>query len=101
MPELEEEEEFNPASTSPAEAAVDALAARSKINDPDYVVGLCSECKSVQPHAAMLKSVFAQEGVPPVCRYCGGVVVITYGELLGDSMNNTLDYTRGIGRAHS
>jgi methylmalonyl-CoA mutase cobalamin-binding subunit len=44
----------------------------------DDVIGLCSDCGSEQSDRAMYASPFAQAGVPPVCKYCGGVVVICY-----------------------
>jgi hypothetical protein len=28
--------------------------------------------------STMYKSAFAQQGLPPVCKYCGGVVIIVY-----------------------
>lgn len=95
--ELDPEERFNPATSSPADAAVDYVASTTRVKDTNWVVGLCSECKNTQPEGSMEKSIFAGEGVPPVCRYCGGVVVITYGELQGDRMNRSLDASRGIG----
>lgn len=94
---MAEEEEFNPAATSPSQEVVEYLTAQRRIQNPDDVVGMCSECKSTQPDSAMTKSVFAQEGVPPVCKYCGGVVVIVYAEQQGDSLNRSLDISRGLG----
>lgn len=82
---------------NPQEIADEVTESAYGIKDPDYVVGLCSECKSTQPNSYMERSVFAQEGSPPPCRYCGGVVVITYGELQGEALNQSLDAARGIG----
>ena len=65
------------------------------IEDPDDVIGVCSECKSDQPMQSMYKSTFAQNGSAPVCRYCGGVVIITYRESRDQSLNQS-DRDRGI-----
>ena len=45
-------------------------------NQEDDAIGLCSECKSEQMDSTMFRSVFAQNGVSPVCKYCGGVVIV-------------------------
>ncbi len=47
-------------------------------NDQNDAIGVCSECKSEQMDSTMYKSAFAQQGLPPVCKYCGGVVIIVY-----------------------
>lgn len=86
-----------PLDENPVEAALDEVAAGRRIQDTDNVVGLCSECKSTMPNSYMERNVFAREGHPVPCKYCGGVVVITYGELQGDALNNSLDSARGIG----
>ena len=52
-----------------------------EIKDPDDVIGVCSDCGSDQPMKAMYNSAFAQEGAAAVCKYCGGVVIITYREI--------------------
>ena len=65
------------------------------IEDPDDVIGVCSECKSDQPTQAMHRSKFAQEGSAPVCKYCGGVVIITYRETRDNSLGQS-DRDRGI-----
>lgn len=65
------------------------------IEDPDDVIGVCSECKSDQPMQAMYRSSFAQNGSAPVCRYCGGVVIITYRESRDQSLDQS-DRDRGI-----
>lgn len=65
------------------------------IEDPDDVIGVCSECKSDQPMQAMYRSSFAQSGSAPVCRYCGGVVIITYRESRDQSLDQS-DRDRGI-----
>lgn len=65
------------------------------INDPDDVVGVCSECKSDQPDSYMYKSPFAQEGKPVPCKYCGGVVIITYREIRNEALKDS-DRGRGI-----
>ena len=41
-------------------------------------IGLCSDCGSEQSDKSMYASPFAQSGAPPVCKYCGGVVVVCY-----------------------
>lgn len=84
-------------SESMVESVIDEAASERRIKNPDNVVGLCSECKSTQPNQYMERNVFAQEGHPVPCKYCGGVVVITYGELQGEALNNRLDTSRGIG----
>lgn len=61
----------------------------------DDAVGVCSECKSEQSDSSMYKSIFAQQGIAPVCRYCGGVVVIVYKQLKDKSLDQ-LDRERGI-----
>ncbi len=68
------------------------------IQNPDDVIGLCSECKSTHERAVMEKDIFAAEGVPPSCRYCGGVVVITYREI-ASQVKERLDGARGIDRS--
>jgi hypothetical protein len=65
------------------------------VEDPDDVIGVCSECKSDQPMQYMYNSKFAQAGAAPVCKYCGGVVIITYRETRGNSLDQS-DRDRGI-----
>lgn len=65
------------------------------IKNPDDVIGVCSECKSDQPMSYMEKSPFAQKGLPVPCRYCGGIVIITYREVRDNSLDNS-DRGRGI-----
>lgn len=67
----------------------------SNIENPDDVVGVCSECKSDQPDRYMYKSPFAQEGKPVPCKYCGGVVIITYRETRDSALDGS-DKSRGI-----
>lgn len=57
------------------------------MQENDDVIGVCCECKSDQDDSSMYKSVFAQQGLPPVCKYCGGKVIITY----RSQRNNALD----------
>lgn len=65
------------------------------VEDSDDVIGVCSECKSDQPMASMYNSKFAQNGSSAVCKYCGGVVIITYRETRDRSLNQS-DRDRGI-----
>jgi DNA-directed RNA polymerase subunit RPC12/RpoP len=65
------------------------------INNPDDVIGVCSECKSDQPEAYMYRSPFAQDGKPVPCKYCGGVVIITYRESRNQALDQS-DNSRGI-----
>lgn len=65
------------------------------VENPDDVIGVCSECKSDQPMQAMYNSKFAQSGSAPVCKYCGGVVIISYREARDQSLNQS-DRDRGI-----
>ena len=65
------------------------------VENPDDVIGVCSECKSDQPMQAMYNSKFAQAGSAPVCKYCGGVVIISYREARDQSLNQS-DRDRGI-----
>ena len=91
--------DYNPqAVQSPSDNVADYMntAGRKRVTNPDDVIGMCSECKSEMPHSYMVNNVFAQEGVPVPCRYCGGVCVITYREL-AESIKDTLDGNRGIG----
>jgi DNA-directed RNA polymerase subunit RPC12/RpoP len=67
----------------------------SNIQDPDDVIGVCSECKSDQPNQYMERSPFAQEGKPVPCKYCGGVVIITYRETRDSALDGS-DRSRGI-----
>lgn len=67
-----------------------------EIQNPDDVIGVCSECKSDQPMNHMHNSPFAQQGLAVPCKYCGGVVVITYRETRDSSLNSS-DKDRGIG----
>lgn len=66
-----------------------------EINNPDDVIGVCSECKSDQPMKAMYNSGFAQGGSAPVCKYCGGVVIIVYRESRDQSLDQA-DRERGV-----
>lgn len=66
-----------------------------EIQDEDDVIGVCSECKSDQPMQAMYKSSFAQTGASAICRYCGGVVIVTYRETRDSSLGQS-DRDRGI-----
>lgn len=65
------------------------------VEDEDDVIGVCSECKTDQPMRAMYGSSFAQNGSPAICKYCGGVVIITYRETRDKSLNQS-DRDRGI-----
>lgn len=65
------------------------------IQDPDDVIGVCSECKSDQPESYMFRSPFAQDGKPVPCKYCGGVVIITYRETRNSALDQS-DNSRGI-----
>lgn len=65
------------------------------IKDPDDVIGVCSECKSDQPEAYMYRSPFAQSGQAVPCKYCGGVVIITYRETRNEALDGS-DRSRGI-----
>jgi hypothetical protein len=65
------------------------------IQDPDDVIGVCSECKSDQPMSYMYNSPFAQGGKVVPCKYCGGVVVIVYREARDESLRDS-DNNRGI-----
>lgn len=67
----------------------------SSIENPDDVIGVCSECKSDQPDSYMERSPFAQAGLSVPCRYCGGVVIITYRETRDKSLDQS-DINRGI-----
>lgn len=67
----------------------------NEINDPDDVIGVCSECKSDQPEHYMINSPFAQAGSAVPCKYCGGVVIITYRETRNSALRDS-DRTRGI-----
>lgn len=65
------------------------------IQNPDDVIGVCSECKSDQPMSYMEKSSFAQAGISVPCKFCGGIVIITYRETRDQSLGNS-DRERGI-----
>jgi DNA-directed RNA polymerase subunit RPC12/RpoP len=65
------------------------------VNNSDDVVGVCSECHSDQPDAYMYRSPFAQEGKSVPCKYCGGVVVITYRETRNSALDQS-NKSRGI-----
>ena len=65
------------------------------IQDPDDVIGVCSECKSDQTERYMINNKFAQAGMPVPCKFCGGIVVITYRETR-DSTLDSSDKSRGI-----
>lgn len=64
-------------------------------NEDDDVIGVCSECKSDQPMKAMYNSGFAQSGSAAVCKYCGGVVIVTYKKDRDRSLDQ-VDRERGI-----
>lgn len=65
------------------------------IEDPNDVIGVCSECKSDQPDRYMFNSPFAQEGKPVPCKYCGGVVIITYRQTRDQALEGS-DKSRGV-----
>jgi len=65
------------------------------IKDPNDVIGTCSECHSDQPESYMYNSPFAQEGKAVPCKYCGGIVIITYRESRNSSLDQS-DRDRGI-----
>ena len=65
------------------------------IRNPDDVIGVCSECQSDQPMAYMEKSAFAQAGISVPCKFCGGIVIITYRETRDQSLGNS-NKERGI-----
>jgi hypothetical protein len=65
------------------------------IRNPDDVIGVCSECKSDQPMNYMENSAFAQAGIAVPCKFCGGIVIITYRETRDQSLGNS-DRERGI-----
>lgn len=65
------------------------------IQNPDDVIGVCSECKSDQPDSYMMRNPFAQDGKPVPCKYCGGVVIITYRETRDSALGQS-DSSRGI-----
>ena len=64
-------------------------------NQEDDAIGLCSECKSDQMDSTMFRSVFAQNGTPPVCKYCGGVVIIVMRSQRQQAINQ-IDRERGL-----
>jgi DNA-directed RNA polymerase subunit RPC12/RpoP len=66
-----------------------------RIENEDDVIGVCSECRSDQPMEYMYRNPFAQEGKNVPCKYCGGIVIITYRETRDSSLDNS-DKTRGI-----
>lgn len=66
-----------------------------QIKNPDDVIGVCSECKSDQPMEYMYRNPFAQQGSAVPCKYCGGIVVITYRETRNSSLHSS-DRDRGI-----
>jgi hypothetical protein len=65
------------------------------IKNPDDVIGTCSECKSDQPMSYMENNPFAHAGHPVPCKYCGGIVIITYRETRDNSLDSS-DRERGI-----
>jgi DNA-directed RNA polymerase subunit RPC12/RpoP len=65
------------------------------VNNPDDVIGVCSECKSDQPMRYMFNSSFAQDGLNVPCKYCGGIVIITYRETRDNSLDSS-DRNRGL-----
>jgi len=67
----------------------------SNIQNPDDVIGVCSECKSDQPMNYMYNNPFAQEGKAVPCKYCGGIVIIVYRETRDSSIKSS-DRERGL-----
>lgn len=59
-----------------------------RVENPDDVVGVCSECESDQPESYMERNPFAQQGSPVPCRFCGGVVIIVYREQRDAALND-------------
>jgi DNA-directed RNA polymerase subunit RPC12/RpoP len=67
----------------------------NNVNNPDDVIGVCSECKSDQTMKYMTNSPFAQSGQAVPCQYCGGIVIITYREIRNESLDQS-DKNRGV-----
>jgi len=61
----------------------------SNIQNPDDVIGVCSECGSDQPMSYMENNPFAHQGASVPCKYCGGVVIIVYREQRDSSINGS------------
>lgn len=90
--------DYNPmATTTPVDDVMDAINYSGTIQNPDDVVGICSECKTVHEAQVLEKDIFVNEGVASSCRYCGGVVVLTFREKITEGMKDQLDARRGIG----
>ena len=66
-----------------------------RIEDEDDVIGVCSECRSDQPMKYMYSNPFAQAGKQIPCKYCGGIVIITYRERREHSLDDN-DRGRGL-----
>lgn len=63
--------------------------------EEDDVIGVCTECHSDQPMSYMERSPFAAEGKSVPCKYCGGVVVVTYKSNRDRSLDQS-DRSRGL-----
>jgi hypothetical protein len=64
-------------------------------DEEDDVVGVCSECRSVQPMHYMEKSVFTTAGKSAPCKYCGGVTIIVERENMEQALQQ-ISRERGI-----
>ena len=70
------------------------MADENELNDK--IVGMCTECKTIIPTNIMAKDAFAAQGLPPVCKLCGGVVTIIDSSRNVDNIKLAMDRDRGI-----
>lgn len=61
----------------------------------DDAIGLCTDCGTEQTDRHMYNSAFAQAGLPAICKYCKGVVIICY-RSDKDQVINQINVKRGI-----
>jgi len=62
----------------------------------ENIVGMCTECKTIIPTNIMAKDSFAAQGLPPVCKLCGGVVTIVDSSRNIDNIRLAMDRERGL-----
>lgn len=66
-------------------------------DDVDDTVGMCSECKNIQPDQYMLRSPFFGSGGPVPCKFCGAPTIIVRQRFVDQHFKDRLDQMRGIG----
>lgn len=68
------------------------------MSDENDGIFVCTECKSDQRINPYKNIWVQQEGITPPCKLCGGVVVYVEDSSMRDSILESSDKERGLGR---